>query len=115
MYVMLLMRETGYLSGTIECATVIKLYFPAKTKCDHERTDRIAASLERSVPAAPGGLIALMDHTQVQHEEYMDRVRLLDEVSELMKRKQTTTWGLDVLDVKVLPKNVFPIFCRNWG
>ena len=101
MYVMLLMRVMRYLFGLSACATVIKLYFPAKTKCDHERVDRIAASLERSVPAAPGKLIALMDHSQVQHEEYMDRVRLLGELEGLMEERQTTTWGLDVLDVKV--------------
>ena len=81
---------------------MIKLYFPAKTKCDHdERTERIAASLERSVPASPGNLIALMDHSQVQHEEYMDRVRLLGELEDLMEGRQTTNWGLDVLVVKV--------------
>ena len=101
MYPMLLCVLGGYLSGVIECATVIKLYFSAKTKCDHERAERIAASLERSVPAAPGNLIALMDHSQVQHEEYLDRERLLGELEDLMEDGQTTTWGLDVLDVKV--------------
>ena len=81
---------------------MIKLYFPAKTKCDHdERTERIAASLERRVPASPGNLIALMDHSQVQHEEYMDRVRLLGELEDLMEDRPTTNWGLDVLVVKV--------------
>ena len=42
-----------------------------------------------------------MDHSQVQHEEYLDREKLLGELEDLMEDGQTTTWGLDVLDVKV--------------
>ena len=54
------------------------------------------------MPAAPGKLIALMDHSQVEHLEYKVRVQLLDNLDDLKDLRQTTTWGLDVLGVKVL-------------
>ena len=59
------------------------------------------------MPAAPGQLIALMDHSQVEREEYMDRGKLLDVLDDLKDLRQTTTWGLDVLDVKVYCDCIF--------
>jgi hypothetical protein len=81
--------------------TVIKIFFPAKTKVETEQTGRIAARLERAVPAAPGMLIALMDHSAVEQEEYTARTRLLDDLEILKDQEPTGVWGLDVLDVPV--------------
>jgi hypothetical protein len=80
--------------------TVIKIFFPAKTRCEAVPADRIAARLERAVPAAPGMLIALMDHSQLEYEDYISRVTLLDEL-DLFKHQAeySGAWGLDVLDV----------------
>ena len=79
--------------------TVIKLFFPAKTKREAVPAERIAARLERAVPAAPGMLIALMDHSQLEHEEYISRVTLLDDLDLFKDQEYSGTWGLDVLDV----------------
>jgi hypothetical protein len=79
--------------------TVIKLFFPTKTKVETEQTGRIAARLERAVPVAPGMLIALMDHSQVEHEDYNSRVTLLDDLDLFKDQEYSGTWGLDVLDV----------------
>ena len=79
--------------------TVIKLFFPTKTKVETEQTGRIAARLERAVPVAPGMLIALMDHSQVEHEDYISRVTLLDDLDLFKDQEYSGSWGLDVLDV----------------
>ena len=79
--------------------TVLKIFFPAKTRCEAVPVERIAARLERAVPAAPGMLIALMDHSQVEHEDYISRVTLLDDLDLFKDQEHSGTWGLDVLDV----------------
>jgi hypothetical protein len=80
--------------------TVIKLFFPTKTRRETQAQRRVEAPMERAVAAA-SGLIALLNHSQGDVDEHSERVELLDSLQCFLDEEMDEMLALDVLDVPV--------------
>lgn len=83
---------------------MIKLFFPANTRREVQVHRRIEAPVERRTAPVASGLIALMDHSQAEADDYNGRLLLLEDLETYMDQEMDECVALDVLDVPVLLK-----------